>query len=440
MNAANARFLRERRDPLQIKTVTGENAALFETFLPDVGRDTQPGGRYAAFGAELYGEPCGALEMKIGTGNCDITALFVAENSRRSGVGTRLLIAAKRFAAERDIDKIYVEFLLDKDEQTAVEAFFSACGFYLVESGNSIYTFALSDIPKSEEITKLSGTTQPAGLLDMSSLPPKVLASMQRQAGSTFAAELAPWNAKGKIIADLSPGVYEDNHVCCFIIVTALNGQLYLNSAYTDKSHSRLFSSLLTQTLLLAAEKYSEYGKMCVTAATPASQRLVEKLSGDLLDKVDKKTVRAMCWSLADELNASAAEERLAPTQAWDGLEVLTPKLMRLMDFLRDEDRNCELMLAELPYILVSVGDANPMIAYVPVEDNFDRLDLTFTARVPDGGDPARLNAENRLSTVFQADGELFLRYTLPESGLPVTAEQFSAVMESLERELVFHL
>ena len=113
---------------------------------------------------------------------------------------------------------------------------------------------------------------------------------------------------------------------------------------------------------------------------------------------------------------------------------------MRLMDFLRDEDRNCELMLAELPYILVSVGDANLMIAYVPVEDNFDRLDLTFTARVPDGGDPARLNAENRLSTVFQADGELFLRYTLPESGLPVTAEQFSAVMESLERELVFHL
>jgi hypothetical protein len=65
MNLARNRFIRQRQSETQIRRITRENAGRFAAYLS--GRSLGDS-ETIAFGAEQYGEPCGAIELKLSGG------------------------------------------------------------------------------------------------------------------------------------------------------------------------------------------------------------------------------------------------------------------------------------------------------------------------------------------------------------------------------------
>jgi hypothetical protein len=339
--------------------------------------------------------------------------------------------------------------MLSDEESRQVQAFFENNGFETVETGNTLFSFRLSDLKQSAMFRKLKEIEPLKNTVPMNRLPGTVFENFSRKIGVSVPPELAPVNAQGKIIGDLSPGYIESNNVAAFVIITSLNGRLYINSAYTDSAHRNHLIKLLGQALVAAAEKYPQYEEMGVTAANQASMNLVQKLIGDDAGKVRQETVRAMRWSLEEELRKvellSARKATEVAANTMDGMEILVPKLMRLMDMLAEENMSCDLMMeaSDIPAILLDLDGIPATLRYLPADDGFNRFSLTVTAFVRSGKTReemdalcAEFNGNTIYGTAFRADDDLCLRYTLPESGLPVTKELFLDYIDIFRRDL----
>ncbi|NMA24932.1 MAG: GNAT family N-acetyltransferase [Clostridiales bacterium] len=447
MNLAGNRLIRQRQSGTQIRRITRENAGRFAPYLS--GRSLGDP-ETIAFGAEQYGEPCGAIELRISGGAyLELGSIVVDERCRGEGIGSSLLHKSKEFAFDLGTEKIYVEYMLGDEENQKVQAFFEKNGFETVETGNTLFTFKLSDLRQSARFRKLKELEPLKNTVPMNSLPGAVAENFNRKIGASIPPELAPVNAQGKIIAELSPGYISGGSVAAFVIITSLNGRLYINSAYTDSAHRTHLVKLLGQTLVTAAEKYPQYEEMCVTAANQASMNLIQKLIGEDADKVRKETVRAMRWSLDEELrkaellSAQAATEVAAKTM--DGMEILVPKLMRLMDMLTEENMPCDLMMefSNIPAVLMDFAGIPATLRYLPADDGFYRFALTVTAFIRSGKTREEMeqicrefNENTIYGTAFRTGDDLCLRYTLPESGLPVSKEQFLDFIDIFRRDL----
>lgn len=426
MPAEKMSFLRRRENPVQIKRVTKRNMEEFLPYLKNVAPYEKEAGNAIAFGAYLYGTPCGAVELRMGEGYIDLYGIRVETDSRNLGVGSRLLQKAKEFADEWDIRKIYAEFMLDDGTSDGIRQFLRKNSFLLAERGAPVTVIHPGDLVGTDRFRQLLDSGEVKNTVQIQTLPSAVRGNVLQ-------------NIKGRLAGDLSSGIVIDSKLCTYVIVTEVDGTLCLDGAYTGKDHVNDFVRMVCRMILDAAEKYPKHNDMYVTADSPVLINMLENMSEGV--PLETHTACAMMWMAEGERNEEREKLINETAQAvTDGMEILVPKLMRLMDAMEELDVTCEMIAGELPYLIV---DNRLFIRYVPVGEDFEQFVLSFTASIPSEKAGAELleecrilNTENIYFTATPRDSHILLRYAVPEYSVPIASEQFLACLDRCMQEL----
>ena len=421
----NYYFLRQRQNPIQIRHITQGNVKTFSPYLLHPDRYTD--GIGTAFGAYRYNTPCGTLELLIEGGYVRLCSVHVDEEHRNAGVGSALLERAKNLTIELEFQEIYTEFMLSDKEQAHIQSFLTSNGFLPAESGMSLLIVRPAGLNETELFRKTAALGPLKNIVPMNTLPD------------------LPRNVKGRIIENLSLGYLNAERVLgAFVIVTEQDRQLHISAAFTDKNSHSQFVRLIVLVLQKIAKDFPNHPEIYVTADNPGLQSVLDKLADGNEETIQKQTLYRMIWSLDNELAGietwNAERTREAAINTPDGMEILVPKIMQLLDILVDRNMRCELMMGKLPYLMLE----NLMtVRYVPLADDFSRFALCFHVVLHSdksmeelAKDCIRINGESFYFTAIPQDGYLLLRYILPEYQIPVTEEQFLACVEELLRDL----
>ena len=434
MKKANYRFLRRQQAPVQIRRITDWNAESFSPFLLNKSGYEKGAADAAAFGAYVDDDPVGAVELLTEEGYILLNSIAVEESWQRRGIGTALLEKAKEFAAELDVDRIYADFLNDTAKEERTKAFLRANGFYLSDTAAPVLTLCPAQLLKLDLFRKKKGQGLPANVTPVSRLTPELTKKLERMGGHGV-------RGNDRLQEGLSLACVDQGELGAFLVVVKRGGELCLSSAYTDEAHIAQFLGMLTFALEGAAGQGAE--QLHVAMGDSAFIGVLEKLTAQKPELLRRRAFQRMVWTLEDARIDLETEDRLQAERAAevteDGMEILVPKLMRLMEILEAEEIDCDLMLGEVPYVLI---DRRIAVQYLPRDEGFQSFTLLFSTWLAQGLEKEELrdrceviNATATYAAAVPEGGDLLLRLAALETDMPIDEGVFLGYVDVFQEE-----
>ncbi len=133
MTTENFRFIRTIGDNVRVRRITSSDRTEYAALLNTGKRKSETFEDYEIqdFGLEADGAPAGAMSLILMDDHVVVTQLFVKEEDRLLGYGSRLLVKAKETALEAGFTN--AAFELDPKRKDLIR-FFNENGFFEVES------------------------------------------------------------------------------------------------------------------------------------------------------------------------------------------------------------------------------------------------------------------------------------------------------------------
>lgn len=440
MNRRSYNFLREQQETVQIRRITDWNRTEFSAFLQNPEAYDRTSNAAVAFGAYQNDIPAGAVELVTEEGYIELWSIFVDEECRRCGIGSALLDKAKEFAAEMDVDQIQAELINDSHD-ASVKAFFETGGFYLSGQEGTILSFRPAALLPLELMQKMASCGLPKDAVALDQLSRECKYKLA-QAKNRFGSNFFPRDVGGRIRKEASFGCPDEkNGLGAYLLFAQRGDAVCLVSVYTDTDHITPFLRLLAHALkILAAQGVEE---LYVTAKNEAFLRIMQKITEEEPELLRSRTMERMSWNLEDARLEMEAGEQARAMQAGksaeEGAEILVPRLMRLVGILEAMDVSCDLMLSDIPYIMV---ENRISVSYHPEDDTYERFELAFCGRIArETQEEAEktciaLNNTCRYAAAIPADGDILIRYAVPEYGSPIDEELFLSCLDAFRRDL----
>lgn len=431
MNRIEQAFQSGLKSDIRIKKISSANLNNYISFLPKTEKIN------LAYGVQSTGgTPRGAAAALAEDNVIEIKSLFVKEDDRRAKVGSSLLRKIKEYADENDIDTVTAEYLADGADKTALDAFYRSNGF-IVKDGMELISFNASDVADNATYKKLSGVSMDDfKYYRINQLPDEAKKQFAEMCASPEVSELSPAYAKGALLDELSLAYVNGSEVKAFVVITDLNGKLYINSAYADPTAPTAIVKLITIALKTVLEKYTSYTKICVSALNEASLKFIMSFIGNDSGKTEKIYTTAAVYSisavLAENGNFEDADADILAKQTTDGMEILVPRTMRLSDFLTQEGVQCDLTILDdgLPAVLVTNDGGISIVRYSVTGDGFDTFNITAYSYFNIGDKDANelcasFNGKQSATAVPAEDNSVIVSAVLAEGAIPVSENQF---------------
>lgn len=151
MTRENMRFVRKMQSGIKIRKVSKDNVDRYKALMnasKKAMKDYYKQTAYTVFGIESEGDPSGIICLTEGEEMLEILWLHVAEEKRRLGLGSALLVKAKEYAIERGLDfvgALYPEDIQIKEIEN-LDSFFRENGFYMTDKLSDVERSAICDL------------------------------------------------------------------------------------------------------------------------------------------------------------------------------------------------------------------------------------------------------------------------------------------------------
>ncbi len=284
---------------VEILNLKDENPAEYYEMLTRRGQESFDSEDGLVMGIRFDEHPVGAIAVELDqAGAALVTSIYIAPEFRRKRLATELIFMAASYAANGEgLYRIEAEFAENEKEEPGAKEFFEFLEFELEKDpDHGAYTVKLSDVDKSEIISKASG----AGLVSYK----KTKSSIRNYVISEHP---ALWDvmAAGNIDEDMScfedKENYDGDEPDC-IIFCKEGDELVMAWAQSENNKLNLVK-MLKFAFDVAKEKYGSDMKVRIPYINEVSKKLILKMMGDAA--VDSETV----WRAILPLDGPLSEE-----------------------------------------------------------------------------------------------------------------------------------
>lgn len=242
--------------------------------------------------------PCGALLAIEEEGKYQVVSLYVEKEHRRLGIGTKLLEKAESIAASRNYTNLYMVYCATEQETEELHRFLFMNGFMFPKMGNVVFKAEMQELAQSylgrlpeESESKAENYTE------LCNLPTDVYRDYKKRIGTEIPGYLDFEDATGNLLSEYSLAYIQQRQIMAFVVVTEIEGELYLNSAYMKEKKYASALIRMFQRIWKKADKCKLYSNLTVTAVNAESEQLISKLfSGAVYKKkrvyVSNKSIR----------------------------------------------------------------------------------------------------------------------------------------------------
>lgn len=230
--------------------------------------------------AQKQDEVCGALLfLQDLQGALHIVSIYVREAFRGQGVASLLLQKVIQCARKRGIGQVALTYEASGDEMER-HRFVMTHGFGMPRAEACIMTVSLAGLADSA-LAGLSEVSEKAksNIEKLCDLPIEAKKDFKRRLGEEIPAALGMTQAPGTLLQQLCLAFVYGDQVIAFVVFCEVEGQLHLHAAYVkDKSCAKALICLLQQVRTVVERDYPQYQTLTITAVTPKSRRLAERL------------------------------------------------------------------------------------------------------------------------------------------------------------------
>lgn len=433
MNIIEQSFLDRMDSDIRIKRITSENIDGYAEFIPKIARTN------VIFGAvDKSGCPLGAVAALCEDGEIKVKALTVDKGSRRNKIGSMLICKIKDYAAENDINTITAMYLPCGDESHIIGAFFRSNGF-VINDAEELTAYSICDIAFNERYISLSNTSpSDFNFNRLSELSASFIESLNALCRKNGEERLAPENAHGIIIDELSLVHISDGEIKAFVLITDLNGLLYISSIYTAPSAHDVIGRLIPIALKTIVKKYSSYKKLCIAAGNDELHRLVScftdtnERGNETLNSVRADYDISAGLEIFRSVKSTEAEN---VSEFYRDTEFFVPKIWRLTDILTDNGIECDMTIFEdgHPGIVITGKHSRVNIRYISAGGSSQHFVVLVYTYFELGGKSSDIQglceryntSQSIITAVAHGDKGIMLRCTLTEGAVPIEESAF---------------
>lgn len=208
--------------------------------------------------------------------NFEISSIYVAEDARRKGVGTKMIDTLYEIIDGLNAT-VSINYAKMNDDQEALGAFLEALGFdeYNVEDGN-IFSLTLGQI----EGVKLNATSKKVKYVSFDDIPSYMIKEWEDKAKKGFKPVPVGGLGSDSIDRKISTGIIDNDKLVGFAVIEKIDdSNLMLSSIYIDSKLSMVaLTGLLGKAKEKALDKYDESTRLLIPVVTEESKKLISTL------------------------------------------------------------------------------------------------------------------------------------------------------------------
>ncbi len=208
-----------------------------------------------------------------------IRYVYVREELRGQGIGGMLFQELQELAQREAPEGMIVSGVVPREQQSAMVRFFMQYGFMVPENGESIATVSteawrdsyLAGIPVREKESS-------AHIYSMTELPHELEYDYRNRVRSAVLPCCRVENVKGTLLPEYSLAYEYQGKIGAYILMTDVDGILYLNSVYISEKNAVFFVPLLKHCFMCMEKKGYPYKTMKITMFSDESRWLFQRL------------------------------------------------------------------------------------------------------------------------------------------------------------------
>lgn len=219
-----------------------------------------------------------------------IRYMSVAERKRRQGVGGELFGRIQEIAQKEAPDGIIVSGVVSQEQQADVIRFFMKYGFMMPEFGDTVAAISveawrnsyLAEIPIRDNEVK-------AHIYSMEELPSELEYDYRNRVRPKVLPCCWKENVKGTLLPEYSVAYAYQGTIGSYILMTDIDGMLYLNSVYINEKNAGFFIPLLQYCFTRLEEQGYPYKTMKVTTFSGESRVLFQRLTRGMKTEIENQ-------------------------------------------------------------------------------------------------------------------------------------------------------
>lgn len=208
-----------------------------------------------------------------------IRYLYVEETMRRRGIGGALFQRLQELAQREAPEGMIVSGIVPRMQQADIVHFFMKYGFMVPEIGETIATLSpvewrtsyLAEMPVREQ----EGL---AHIYSMTELPHELEYDYRKRIRPAVLPCCRIENVKGTLLPEYSLAYEYGGSIGAYILMTDVDGSLYLNSVYINEKNAVFFLPLLRHCFTSMEKQGYPYKTMKVTMFSDESRMLFRRL------------------------------------------------------------------------------------------------------------------------------------------------------------------
>ena len=227
------------------------------------------------------GEECiGRLLYEIREKILYIRSLNVKEEYRRRGTGGRLFQKLQETAQRERIEGMIVSGVLLRQQQNAAIRFFLKRGFLTPEYGEQVITLSIKGWRQSYLASiPIKEAQWEERIYPMNDLPHALAYDYRNNIRGSVLPCCRIDGIKGELLPELSVAYEFQNKIAAYVLMTDVEGELYLNSVYIREKNAAFLISLLHYCFSKLEEPDCSYETMKMTLINEKGRILFQKLA-----------------------------------------------------------------------------------------------------------------------------------------------------------------
>lgn len=219
-----------------------------------------------------------------------IRYMSVVERMRKQGVGGELFGRIQEIAQKEAPDGIIVSGVVSQEQQAEVIRFFMKYGFMMPEFGDQVATISVEDWRNSylAEIPIRDNEVK-AHIYSMEELPSELEYDYRNRVRPKILPCCWKENVKGTLLSEYSIAYAYQETIGSYILMTDIDGMLYLNSVYISEKNAGFLIPLLQYCFTRLEEQGYPYRTMKVTMFSGESRVLLQKLSRGMKMEIENQ-------------------------------------------------------------------------------------------------------------------------------------------------------
>lgn len=277
---------------IQVITIKEENNLSIEA-ISNLG-NVYIGDEYRYICAWEDGVCVGILAYEIQDAILYIRYLFVKEQRRRQGVGSTLLETLQEYSKEAKVEGMMFSGIVPRRDQRIAIRFLMRYGFMVPEFGDQVATLYVKDWRNSYLASlPIKDDEVEEHICNMTSLTQELEYDYRNNIRSNVLPCCRIENVKGELIPEYSMAYDNHGKIGSYILLSDVEGELYLNSVYVYEKNAVYFIPLMRHCLLEQEKQGNPYDTMKVTLFSDESKRLFRKLTKGM--RVENEDIITMC-------------------------------------------------------------------------------------------------------------------------------------------------